>query len=148
MSSEYGNLDGLAGWSINPWSGQNSANSQYSLLNNQTKEFGDYGTNLTNGSLKSNQNLSSTDSGMFGLKDSTWGNIGTIGQLGLGALSAYTNWGQLELAKDAFSYNKEMKDKEYAMAKDAYDRRIAKGTSITEQINAGATGSGTKAPSA
>lgn len=142
MAYKYGNMDGLAGSYINPYSGRYNPNSQYSILAAQNAEFGDYGTQATNKALVSNPNLPTTGStgggtGLFGLKDSTWGNIGTAGQLGLGLANTLTAMRQLELQKDAFAFNKDMKNKEYAMAKDAYDRNVARAASIGEQMRKG-----------
>lgn len=84
-----------------------------------------------------NTNLNTSDTGLFGLKNTTWGNIGTAGQLGLGLANTLTAMRQLELQKDAFRFNKDMKNKEYAMAKDAYDRNVARAASIGEQMRKG-----------
>lgn len=77
------------------------------------------------------------DTGLFGLKDTTWGNIGMAGQLGLGLANTITAMDQLNLQKEAFGFNKDMKNKEYSMAKDAYDRNVARAASIGEQMRKG-----------
>lgn len=82
-------------------------------------------------------NSSRNNSGLFGLDQGTWGNIGTMGGLATGGLAAYTNWQQLGLAQDAFKFNKDMMQKKYAMAKDAYDRKKLRDDNIAAQLNKG-----------
>lgn len=140
--ADYDNMSGLAGNLLNPYSGRYNPNSQYSTLKSQNTAFGDYGTQATNKALSSNPNLPTAgstggDTGLFGLKDTTWGNIGMAGQLGLGLANTLTAMDQLRLQKDAFAFNKDMKNKEYAMAKDAYDRNVARAASIGEQMRKG-----------
>ena len=43
----------------------------------------------------------------------------------------------LGLAEDTFAFNKDMMNKQYAMAKDDYDRQVARSSSIGTQMNAG-----------
>lgn len=76
--------------------------------------------------------------GLFGLTNGTWGNIGTMGKLGTGLANAYLGYKNYGLAQDTFAFNKDMKEKEYAMAKDAYDRQVARASSIGNQMQAGA----------
>lgn len=60
------------------------------------------------------------------------------GLQGLGALAgAFTGMKNYKLAKDSLSFNKDMAQKEYAMAKDAYDKNVARSKSIGEQMRAG-----------
>lgn len=73
----------------------------------------------------------------FGLENKTWGNIGTGLQLGTGLFNAYTGYKQLGLAEDTFNFNKDMAQKEYAMAKDAYDKQVKRASSIGDQMQAG-----------
>ena len=73
----------------------------------------------------------------LGLNNSTWGTIGTIGQLGTGLANAYMGYKNLGLAEDTFAFNKDMMNKQYAMAKDDYDRQVARSSSIGTQMNAG-----------
>lgn len=108
-------------------------NRQSTLWNNDPGYNAATGTGNEYGLAKS----SLDNSGLFGMSDTTWGNIGTLGNLALGGLAAYTNMQQLGLAKDAFKFNKDLKNKEYAMAKDAYDRNVARAKSIGNQMNAG-----------
>lgn len=71
------------------------------------------------------------------------GDLGKLGNLasGIGGLaSSFAAFKQLGLAEDAFKFNKEMKEKEYAMAKDAYDRNVKRATSIGDQMRAGSVG--------
>lgn len=70
-------------------------------------------------------------------------NIGNTGSVlgGIGDLAnAWTGYQQLGLAKKAFNFNRDMKEKEYAMAKDAYDRQVNRANSIGSQMQAGRVG--------
>ena len=78
--------------------------------------------------------------GLFGITKGTWGDIGTVGNLGLGAISAYAGLKNLGLAEQTFNFNKGMTEKEYAMSKDAYDKNVARGQSISDQMAAGKVG--------
>jgi len=100
---------------------------------------GEYGSNYPGYTVPDNWYIKAPDNSarLFGLGKNTWSNIGTMGNLALGGLAAYTNWQQLGLAKKAFKFNKDMKQKEYAMAKDAYDRNVARAKSIGDQMRAG-----------
>lgn len=76
----------------------------------------------------------------LGVGNDTWGTIGTIGQIGLGGLNALTGMKQMKLAKDAFNFNVMDKNRTYEMAKDAYDKNVARAGSIGKQMNAGKVG--------
>lgn len=112
---------------------------QDQLLAAQTGDFGGYGKNLTRDAL--GQNVTGVnpggDTGLFGLKDTTWSNIGTLGNLGMGLAGTVAAMEQLNLQKDAFKFNKDMKEKEYGMARDAYDRNVARAAGIGEQMRKG-----------
>lgn len=75
--------------------------------------------------------------GLFGLKNGTWGNIGTGVDAATGLASLYAGMQGLDLAKDQFNFNKDQANKQYAMAKDAYDRNVARADSIGNQMAAG-----------
>jgi hypothetical protein len=76
----------------------------------------------------------------LGLDQSTWGGLAAGGQLLSGAVGAYTGLEKLGLAKKVADYNMGMGDKQYAMAKDAYDRNVARATSISDQMAKGKVG--------
>jgi hypothetical protein len=76
----------------------------------------------------------------LGLDQSTWGGLAAGGQLLGGAVGAYTALENLGLAKKVADYNMSMGDKQYAMAKDAYDRNVARATSISDQMAKGKVG--------
>jgi hypothetical protein len=71
----------------------------------------------------------------LGLEQGTWGGLGAAGQLLGGAIGAYTGLENLGLARKALDYNMAMGDKQYAMAKDAYDRNVARAEHIGNQMN-------------
>lgn len=140
---------------------------QQTMLNQQNQGFGNYGNRLTNKTGTYNNGLAfssvqnnnqgyaanwdnqaadfggtsnygtQTGDGLFGIDNQQWGNIGQAGQLGLGLANAYSGYKNMQLKRDAFDFNKDMKQKEYAMAKDAYDRQIRRATSIGDQMRAG-----------
>jgi hypothetical protein len=132
----------------------------YRQLSEQNSGLGDYAVNYTNEALKSNPNISefiksksnyglyspdqnsiTTDPKTFlGLDQSTWGGLAAGGQLLGGAIGAYTGLEKLGLAKKVADYNMAMEDKQYAMAKDAYDRNVARATSISDQMAKGKVG--------
>lgn len=78
--------------------------------------------------------------GLFGITKGTWGDIGTMGNLGLSAIGTYAGLKNLGLAERAFDFNKGMAEKEYAMSKDAYDKNVARAQSISDQMAAGKVG--------
>ena len=78
--------------------------------------------------------------GLFGISQGNWGNIGTGAQALSGLANVYGNLKQLGLAEDTFNFNKDMANKQYAMAKDAYDRNVARADSISKQMAAGKVG--------
>lgn len=76
----------------------------------------------------------------FGFNKGTMQGLGSIGQIGAGLGSLFLGAKQLGLAEDKFKFDKDMLNKQYAMAKDAYDRQTARATSIGDQMNAGKVG--------
>ncbi len=75
--------------------------------------------------------------GLFGLDSNTLNALGKVGSLAGGLAGTYAGFKQLGLAEDAFNFNKELKEKEYAMAKDAYDKNVARAKSVGDQMRAG-----------
>jgi hypothetical protein len=132
----------------------------YRQLSEQNSGLGDYAVNSTNDALKSNPNISefiksksnyglyspdqnsiTTDPKTFlGLDQSTWGGLAAGGQLLGGAIDAYSKLEELGLAKKVADHNMAMSDKQYSMAKDAYDRNVARATSISDQMAKGKVG--------
>ncbi len=80
--------------------------------------------------------IQGTDS-FLGLDNSTWDGIGSGIQIGTGLMNAFTGMKQLGLQKDAFNFNKQMQEKQFGLAKDAYDRAVKRADSIGSQMNAG-----------
>jgi hypothetical protein len=76
----------------------------------------------------------------LGLEQGTWGGLAAGGQLIGGAVGAYTALENLGLAKKVADHNMAMSDKQYDMAKDAYDRNVARATSISDQMAKGKVG--------
>lgn len=70
----------------------------------------------------------------------TMGTAMSIGDLAMKGLGAWTAMEQLDLAKDAFNYNKMDRDRAYNMSKDAYDREVKRADSIGSQMQAGKVG--------
>jgi hypothetical protein len=66
--------------------------------------------------------------------------LGSIGNIASGLGSLYLGNKQLGLAEDTFAFNKDMQNKQYAMAKDAYDKNVARAASVGSQMNAGKVG--------
>lgn len=75
--------------------------------------------------------------GLFGLKKGTWGDIGTGVNAVTGLASLYAGLQGLDLARDQLNFNKDQANKQYAMAKDAYDRNVTRADSIGKQMAAG-----------
>lgn len=67
--------------------------------------------------------------GEGGVTDTAIQGLGAINAIGNTVLG-FQNYG---LAKDTFDFNKKMKNKEYAMALDAYNRQKARGESQSNQ---------------
>jgi hypothetical protein len=80
--------------------------------------------------------IQGTDS-FLGLDNNTWGGIGSGIEIGTGVLNTLTGMKQLGLQKDAFNFNKQMQEKQYGLAKDAYDRAVKRADSIGNQMQAG-----------
>ena len=73
----------------------------------------------------------------FGMNTGTLKGLGSIGNIAQGIGGLYLGSKQLGLAKDKFAFDKDMVNKQYAMAKDAYDKQVARANSIGSQMNAG-----------
>ena len=73
----------------------------------------------------------------FGMNTGTLKGLGSIGNIAQGVGGLYLGSKQLGLAKDKFAFDKDMVNKQYAMAKDAYDKQVARANSIGSQMNAG-----------
>lgn len=110
----------------------------------------DYSRNLASFNEQAVQaaNAGAFDSGLLGTDNSDasinplgggqgLANFGTGVNIATGLYGAYLGNKQLGLQEDAFNFNKAMKEKEYAMAKDAYDRQVARADSIGSQMRAG-----------
>ena len=130
-------------------------NDYYKQLMEQSSGLGDYAVNATNQALKSNPNVSEfiKNKGSYGLyspelnptvaepktflglEQGTWGGLGAAGQLLGGVIGGYTGLENLGLARKTLDYNMAMGDKQYAMAKDAYDRNVARAEHIGNQMN-------------
>lgn len=115
------------------------------LLNN--KVVSDYNANpsadLTSYNDSYTKLANSYDSGSnstLGMDNSTWGTLGNVAKIGTGLGELWTGYKQLGLKEDEFKYNKMDADRTYAMAKDAYDKNVARASSIGGQMNAGKVG--------
>lgn len=75
----------------------------------------------------------------LGLDSGTWGNIGAGLNIAQGLAGLYLGNKQLGLAEDQFAFNKDMATKEYALAKDAYDRNVKRAEGIGTQMRAGSS---------
>lgn len=73
----------------------------------------------------------------FGMNQGTLQGLGSIGDIGKGLGGIYLGYKQLGLAEDKFAFDKDMMNKQYAMAKDAYDKQVARANNIGSQMNAG-----------
>lgn len=73
----------------------------------------------------------------FGMNAGTLKGLGSITDMAAGLGGLFLGAKQLGLAKDKFAYDKQMMDKQYAMAKDSYDRQVARANNIGQQMNAG-----------
>lgn len=69
-----------------------------------------------------------------------FGKLGDMAGLAGSLANTFMGFKQLGLAEDAFNFNKDMKTKEYQMAKDAYDRNVRRAESISDQMRAGRAG--------
>ena len=83
---------------------------------------------------------SGTSATTLGLENSTWSGLGSLATLGVGGLNAWTGMKQLDLAEDTFDFNKLDANRTYEMAKDAYDKNVARAGSIGTQMNKGKVG--------
>lgn len=73
----------------------------------------------------------------FGMNQGTLKGLGTITDMAAGIGGLVLGAKQLSLAKDKFAYDKQMMDKQYAMAKDSYDKQVARANNVGSQMNAG-----------
>lgn len=73
----------------------------------------------------------------FGFNKGTLQGLGSIGQIGAGLGNLFLGSKQLGLAEDKFAFDKDMLNKQYAMAKDAYDKQTARSASIGNQMQSG-----------
>lgn len=76
----------------------------------------------------------------FGMNKGTMQGLGSIGDIGAGLGKLFLGAKQLGLAEDKFAFDKDMLNKQYAMAKDAYDKQTARSASIGSQMAAGRVG--------
>ena len=76
----------------------------------------------------------------FGLNKGTMQGLGSIGQIGAGLGNLFLGSKQLGLAEDKFEFDKDMLNKQYAMAKENYDRQKARSESIGSQMQSGRVG--------
>lgn len=76
----------------------------------------------------------------FGMNQGTLKGLGSIGDIGVGLGKLFLGTKQLGLAEDKFAFDKDMLNKQYAMAKDAYDKQTARSASIGSQMTAGKVG--------
>lgn len=74
-------------------------------------------------------------SGKTGLD--TFRNIGIVSDAVTGLVGIDLGYKQLGLGKDKFAFDKDMMNKQYAMAKDAYDKNIQRSDSIGSQMSSG-----------
>lgn len=73
----------------------------------------------------------------FGMNQGTLQGLGSIGDIGAGLGKLFLGAKQLGLAEDKFAFDKDMLNKQYAMAKDAYDKQTARSASIGSQMQLG-----------
>ena len=73
----------------------------------------------------------------FGLNNGTLKGLGSIGNIATGLGGIYLGTKQLGLAKEKFAFDKDMINKQYDMAKDAYDKQVARAKNIGDQMNVG-----------
>lgn len=78
-----------------------------------------------------------TQKDVLGLTGQTWQGINNVANLGLGALSIWNAMENNKIAKDTFNFNKEMKTKEYDMAKSDWDKRVARSEGLAAQLGSG-----------
>ena len=76
----------------------------------------------------------------FGMNKGTLEGLGSIGSIGVGLGKLFLGSKQLGLAEDKFAFDKDMLNKQYAMAKDNYDKQTARSASIGSQMAAGKVG--------
>ena len=76
----------------------------------------------------------------FGMNQGTLKGLGSIGDIGAGLGKLFLGAKQLGLAEAKFAFDKDMLNKQYAMAKDAYDKQTARSASIGSQMAAGRVG--------
>lgn len=76
----------------------------------------------------------------FGFNKGTLQGLGSIGQIGAGLGNLFLGSKQLGLAEDKFAFDKDMLNKQYMMAKDAYDKQTARSASIGKQMQSGKVG--------
>ena len=115
------------------------ANSYWDTLKEQNDAFGGYGYELTNEALNGLNGLKAPDTGssFLGMNKGQWGMASQGVNAVTGLASLYAGMQGLDLARDQLNFNKDQANKQYAMAKDAYDRNVARADSIAAQMRAG-----------
>lgn len=103
-----------------------------------------FGTDTTNTTditdyTKSSRNMFGDIFGSdgFGMNKGTMQGLGSIGQIGSGIGQLFLGAKQMGLAEDKFEFDKDMLNKQYAMAKENYDRQKARSESIGNQMQSG-----------
>lgn len=101
-------------------------------------EYQDYlNSSGNNNAGLSNLGLAGSEVGGSKTTGSSLGALGTSLDLGMKGLNAWTGYKELGLKEDAFNFNKQMQEKQYGLAKEAYDRSVARADSIGKQMQEG-----------
>ena len=121
------------------------ANGNYTLnkaeLGGLTRGYGNLGgaegTGLAFSDYLSSMGLERPQNTTLGLTTDQWGNIGAIGDIGQGLAGLFMGKKMMDAEKARFEASKDLLGREYAMAKDAYDRQVKRAGDIGSQMRAG-----------
>jgi hypothetical protein len=133
--TDYSNYSMPTGYSYNPL---DIANRQtYNPLN--TNGLGSYNIGsmkpMVSSLLDKTNSITNNPETTFGLTDKQWGGLAVGGQLLGGLTGAYVGLENLGLAKKQYALQEDMLNKQYNMAKDAYDRNVKRAEHIGNQMN-------------
>ena len=128
---------GQAKWGDIPLKQQNQLLKGYNAAGAEAGVGKDFNSYLRDQGLDVGNPGGINNDSTLGVSNSTWGAVSDIASIGTGLAGAYLGNKQLNLAQDKFDFDKDMMQKQYGMAKDAYDKQVKRAAGIGAQMQAG-----------